>query len=84
MPARIVPAALSAAFLSLAVALPLPAAAHGAGAKEPTVGQLAGRERQKKCGVEWRALSAAEKTAQGPRWPQYMSKCVKRLKEQRA
>ncbi len=53
-------------------------------AKEPSVGQSAARERQKKCGAEWRALTAAEKTAQGPKWPQYYSKCVKRLKEKKA
>ncbi|GAB6844791.1 hypothetical protein HNR00_000206 [Methylorubrum rhodinum] len=53
-------------------------------AKEPSVAQSAARERQKKCGAEWRALTAAEKTAQGPKWPQYYSKCVKRLKEKKA
>ncbi len=54
------------------------------GAKELTVGQSAARERQKKCGAEWRALSVADKAAQGPKWPQYFSKCVKRLKEIKA
>ena len=53
-------------------------------AKEPSVAQSAARERQKKCGAEWRALSATEKAAQGPKWPQYYSKCVKRLKQQKA
>jgi len=53
-------------------------------AKELSVGQSAARERQKKCGAQWRALSATEKAAQGPKWPQYYSKCVKRLKEQKA
>lgn len=53
-------------------------------AKEPSVAQSAARERQKKCGAEWRALSPADKSAQGPKWPQYYSKCVKRLKEQKA
>lgn len=53
-------------------------------AKEPSVAQSAARDRQKKCGAEWRALSATEKAAQGPKWPQYYSKCVKRLKEQKA
>jgi Ni/Co efflux regulator RcnB len=52
--------------------------------KEPSVAQSAARERQKKCGAEWRALSATEKAAQGPKWPQYYSKCVKRLKQQKA
>jgi hypothetical protein len=53
-------------------------------AKEPTISQTAARERQKKCGAEWRGLSATEKASQGPKWPQYFSKCVKRLKEQKA
>jgi len=46
--------------------------------------ETAARERQKKCGAEWRGLSATEKASQGPKWPQYFSKCVKRLKEQKA
>ncbi|MCJ2035825.1 hypothetical protein [Methylobacterium sp. J-068] len=52
--------------------------------KQPSVGQSAARERQKKCGAEWRALSVADKAAQGPKWPQYYSKCVKRLKQIKA
>ncbi|AWN42428.1 hypothetical protein U8607_17240 [Methylobacterium durans] len=60
-----------------------PSAAEPA-AKEITPGQSAARERQKKCGAEWRGLSATEKAAQGPKWPQYFSKCVKRLKQQKA
>jgi hypothetical protein len=49
-------------------------------AKQPSAGQAAARERQKTCGAEWRALTDAQKTAQGPKWPQYWSKCNKRLK----
>lgn len=52
--------------------------------REPTAGQLAGRERTRKCGAEWRALSASAKAEAGPKWPQFLSKCVKRLKEQKA
>ncbi|MCK2054562.1 MULTISPECIES: hypothetical protein [unclassified Methylobacterium] len=62
---------------ALAQAAPKPA-------KELSVGQSAARERQKKCGAEWRALSVADKAAQGPKWPQYYSKCVKRLKQVKA
>ena len=51
-----------------------------AAAKEPSVSQSAARQRQKTCGAEWRALSVADKAAKGPKWPQYFSKCVKRLK----
>lgn len=84
--ARLLAAAMLAAPLLLAQA----ATAREAGAaaketaKEPSMAQSAARERQKKCGSEWRALSATEKSAQGPKWPQYYSKCVKRLKEQKA
>ncbi|MCJ2073483.1 hypothetical protein MKK75_32650 [Methylobacterium sp. J-030] len=49
-------------------------------AKEPTSGQTAARTRQKTCGAEWRALTDTQKAAQGPKWPQYWSKCNKRLK----
>lgn len=49
-------------------------------AKAPSAGQSAARERQKTCGAEWRALTDAQKTAQGPKWPQFWSKCNKRLK----
>ncbi len=41
---------------------------------------LTGKERQKACTEEWRRFSAAEKTAQGPAWPQFYSRCIKRLK----
>ncbi|MEH3144311.1 MAG: hypothetical protein PGN34_02940 [Methylobacterium frigidaeris] len=63
---------------------PQPSSGQPAAGKEPSVNSLAARERQKTCGAEWRALPAAEKTAQGPKWPQYYSRCVKRLKEVRA
>lgn len=86
-------AAVIAAPLALSLTLSLAGAASAkdpvasppaATAKEPTVGQTAARERQKKCGAEWRALSVADKAAKGPKWPQYFSKCVKRLKEIKA
>ncbi|KMO31587.1 hypothetical protein VQ02_25840 [Methylobacterium variabile] len=60
------------------------AASETAPRREPSIRSLAARERQRKCGAEWRALDVADKAAQGPRWPQYYSKCVRRLKEQRA
>ncbi|WP_232630464.1 hypothetical protein [Methylobacterium sp. Leaf118] len=82
---RLFAAALFAAPLLLAQAAAARDAAPTAKeAKEPSAGQSAARDRQKKCGAEWRALPAAEKSAQGPKWPQYYSKCVKRLKEQKA
>lgn len=48
--------------------------------KAPSAGQAAARERQKTCGAEWRGLTDAQKAAQGPKWPQFWSKCNKRLK----
>ncbi|MGH1591295.1 hypothetical protein ACRBEV_26710 [Methylobacterium phyllosphaerae] len=57
-----------------------PAAPGRATAKQPSSGQSAARDRQKTCGAEWRALTDAQKAAQGPKWPQYWSKCNKRLK----
>ena len=57
-----------------------PAATPAPAAKPLSAGQAAARDRQKKCGAEWRALTDAQKTAQGPKWPQYWSKCNKRLK----
>jgi hypothetical protein len=43
-------------------------------------GQIAARERQKKCGAEWKTAKAAGKIAKGMKWPQYWSACNKRLK----
>ena len=38
------------------------------------------RERQKKCGAEWKAAKAAGTVENGQKWPQYWSACNKRLK----
>ncbi|MEE7447501.1 hypothetical protein MRF4_06550 [Methylobacterium radiotolerans] len=60
-----------------------PPAAEGPAApagRTPGPGQSATRDRQKACGAEWRALTDAQKAAQGPKWPQYWSKCNRRLK----
>jgi Ni/Co efflux regulator RcnB len=48
--------------------------------KEPTAGQLAARERQKQCGVEWKEAKAAGKT-KGTTWPKFWSACNTRLKD---
>jgi len=48
--------------------------------KPPTAGMLAMRERQKKCGAEWKADKAAGKIEKGMKWPKYWSACNKRLK----
>jgi hypothetical protein len=47
--------------------------------REPTPGQLAARERQKQCGVEWKEAKAASKT-KGLTWPKFWSACNTRLK----
>jgi hypothetical protein len=48
--------------------------------KEPSTGQLATRERQKKCGAEWKEAKAANKIEKGTTWPKFWSACNKRLK----
>ena len=48
--------------------------------KPPTPGQLAARERLKKCGVEWKEAKAAGKIEKGMKWPKFWSACNKRLK----
>jgi hypothetical protein len=47
--------------------------------KEPSAGQLAAREQQKKCAVEWKEAKAANKV-EGTTWPKFWSACNKRLK----
>ena len=48
--------------------------------KPPSAGVLAMRERQKKCGAEWKEAKAAGKVEKGMTWPKYWSACNKRLK----
>ncbi|HEY8274477.1 MAG TPA: hypothetical protein VIG56_07985 [Pseudolabrys sp.] len=48
--------------------------------KELSAGQLAARERQKKCAVEWKETKTAGKTEKGVNWPKFWSDCNKRLK----
>ncbi len=48
--------------------------------KPPSAGLLAMRERQKKCGAEWKEAKAAGKIEKGMKWPKYWSACNKRLK----
>jgi len=42
--------------------------------------QQALRERQKKCGAEWKAAKAAGTLEKGMKWPKFWSACNKRLK----
>ncbi len=73
-----------AALLGLAMALPAPAAVQAQTpeptaaasksrraakpAREPTAGQMAARERQKKCGAEWRHAKVKGSSV-GVKWP---------------
>jgi len=45
-----------------------------------TPGQIAVRERQRKCGAEWTALPKEEQAKQKGGWPKYWSACNTRLK----
>jgi len=63
-----------------APAKPAEAAKPATEEKQPTPGQLAARERIKKCGAEWTAAKEAGKIKAGQKWPQYWSECNKRLK----
>jgi hypothetical protein len=47
---------------------------------EPSAGQLAARERQKKCAAEWKEAKATNKVEKGATWPKFWSDCNKRLK----
>lgn len=57
-----------------------PAQTDAKAKKAPSAGMAAMRERQKKCGAEWKAAKAAGKVEKGQKWPQYWSACNKRLK----
>ncbi len=48
--------------------------------KPPSPGQVAMRDRQKKCAAEWNAAKDAGKIEKGMKWPKFWSACNKRLK----
>jgi hypothetical protein len=52
--------------------------------KEPTAAQMAARERQKKCSIEWKETKAAGKLEPGATWPKFWSACNTRLKGAKA
>lgn len=76
-------AAIAGAFLTAASLAPASAATNDKSVQKrtPTAAQAALRDRQRKCGAEWRAAKAAGKIEQGMKWPQYWSACNKRLKQ---
>lgn len=74
------------AFLTMSLGTP-PAVAAGepsttATKRELTPGQIAERERQKKCAAEWKEAKAQGKIPPGMTWPKFWSDCNKRLKAQ--
>ncbi len=73
-------APLLIASASAQTATPAATAKPAKAKKPPTAGQLAARERAKKCGTEWKAAKAAGKIEKGMKWPKYWSACNKRLK----
>ncbi len=48
--------------------------------KQQSAGQLAARERQKKCAAEWKETKATGKMEKGATWPKFWSACNKRVK----
>jgi hypothetical protein len=47
--------------------------------KEPRAGQLATRDRQKKCGAEWKEAKASNKIEKGTTWPKFWSEVRRQL-----
>ncbi len=80
-------AAVAAALMAppIAAQTTTPAAPAAVPAKKDTSktspGMAAMRERQKKCGAEWKEAKAAGKVEKGMTWPKYWSACNKRLKQ---
>ena len=86
----ILSAALAAAliagpFTQIGLAQTAPAASSAVPAKKDasktSAVVAAMRERQKKCGADWKEAKAAGKVEKGATWPKYWSACNKRLKE---
>ena len=57
-----------------------PSTTTDAKGKQLSPGQIAVRERQRKCGAEWRGLSKDDQAKKGGTWPKYWSACNTRLK----
>lgn len=92
MPNRLLAVALAAGLLAASLptlsqtaaaqtAQPASAGTTTAKPKKPQSAAVqAMRERQKKCGAEWKEAKAAGKIEKGQTWPKYWSACNKRLK----
>ena len=72
--------AQSAAHAATPAAAPAAAPAKAKTKKPPSAGQIAMRERQKKCAAEWKQAKADGKLEKGMKWPKFWSACNKRLK----
>ena len=59
---------------------PAASAKNAKSKREPSAGQIAARDRQKKCAAEWKEAKAAGKIEKGATWPKFWSDCNKRLK----
>ena len=82
----IVAPVLSAAFFAMPLASsPVFAAAEPSATttkRELTPGQIAARERQKKCAAEWHEAKDKGKITPGMTWPKFWHECNARLKAQ--
>src|SRR5262245_44168062 len=58
-------------FVSSAAAQQASAEKYAKMNQEPSAGQLAARERQKKCGAEWKEAKASNKIEKGTTWPKF-------------
>jgi len=78
----VVAAAIAALFLAAGSASPASAQAEKKQTTKRAVSPAiaAMRDRQRKCGAEWRETKAAGRVSKGMKWPQYWSACNKRLK----
>ena len=78
---RFVGAVLAVAVAAAIAGTPALAQEKKKGASKPQSPAVAAmRERQKKCGAEWKEAKAAGKVEKGMKWPKYWSACNKRLK----
>ena len=81
----IIAAALSAAFFATSLPASPAFAANEPSAtakRELTPGQIAARERQKKCAAEWHEAKDKGKIPEGMTWPKFWHECNTRLKAQ--
>jgi hypothetical protein len=76
---RLVSSAIATA-MAFSLAGAVQAAAETKPKKEPSVAQLAARERMGKCSAEWKEAKTGGKLAKDAKWPKFWSECNTRLK----